>query len=57
MSFNELLIELVKEYTCLYNQKDKRFRDKERKTNAWEEIGMKLKHPGLSQNCIFLIKL
>ena len=57
MSFNKLLIEFVKEYPCLYNQNDKGFRDKERKNNAREEIRMKLKHPGLSQNCIFSIKL
>ena len=42
MSFNELLIEFVKEYPCLYNQKDKGFHDKERKNSVWEEIGIKL---------------
>jgi hypothetical protein len=43
---NEKLIELVREFTFLYNLNDKRYSDNQKKDAAWKVIGEKLNISG-----------
>lgn len=43
---DELLIEKVREHHVLYNNSYSDYRDKQIRTNAWEEIGKELKISG-----------
>lgn len=42
----ELLIEKVRQYDFLYNQRSKNYRDQNMRHEAWEEIGKELKSTG-----------
>lgn len=39
---HEKLIELVRDYTFLYDLSDRRYSDNQRKDNAWKEIAKQL---------------
>ena len=41
-AFDELLINSVQQYPCLYNNKLKEFKDNRMKTNAWRKVAEEL---------------
>lgn len=43
---NEQLIEIVREYKYLYDLSNKKYSDNQKKDQAWNEIGVKLKING-----------
>jgi len=45
-AFDELLINSVQQYPCLYNNKLKEFKDNRMKTNAWRKVAEELDSNG-----------